>query len=68
MLAAPDLPPVVRAIILEYIDKKVAGLYGHSKPQLRQFTARLAEQRSGAYPNESGRLTAQGEKIVRPLH
>jgi hypothetical protein len=67
MLAAPHLPPVVRAIILEYIDERVAGLYDHGKLQLRRFTARLAEQRSGAYPNESGRLTAQGEKIVRPL-
>jgi hypothetical protein len=34
-------------IILEYIDEKVAGLYGHSKLQLRRFTARRAEQRSG---------------------
>jgi hypothetical protein len=47
MLAAPQLPPLVRAIILEYIDEKVAGLYGHSKLQLRRFTARWAEQRSG---------------------
>jgi hypothetical protein len=46
MLAAPQLPTLVRAIILEYIDEKVAGLYGHSKLQLRR-TARRAEQRSG---------------------
>ena len=46
MLAAPQLPTLVRAI-LEYIDEKVAGLYGHSKLQLRRFTARRAEQRSG---------------------
>ena len=47
MLTVPQLPPLVRAIILEYIDEKVAGLYGHSKLQLRRFTARRAEQRSG---------------------
>ena len=47
MLTAPQLPPLVRAIILEYIDEKVAGLYGHSKLQLRRFTARWAEQRRG---------------------
>jgi hypothetical protein len=47
MLAAPQLPPLARAIILEYVDEKVAGLYGHSKLQLRRFTARLAEQRIG---------------------
>ena len=44
MLAAPQLPTLVRAIILEYIDEKVAGLYGHSKLQLRRFAARLTEQ------------------------
>lgn len=44
MLAAPKLPPLVRAIILEYVDEKVAGLYGHSKLQLRRFAARLTEQ------------------------
>jgi hypothetical protein len=47
MLAAPHLPPLVRAIILEYIDERVAGLYGHSKFQLRRFTARQAVQSSG---------------------
>jgi hypothetical protein len=45
MLAAPQLPPRVRAIILEYVEEKVAGLYGHSKLQLRRFTTRLAERR-----------------------
>jgi hypothetical protein len=47
MLAAPHLPPLVRAILLEYVDERVAGLYGHSKLQLRRFSARRAQQRSG---------------------
>ena len=42
MLAAPRLPPLVRAKILEYIDEKAAGLYGHSSTQVRRFTARLS--------------------------
>jgi hypothetical protein len=41
MLNAPRLPPVVRAAILDYVDGKVAGSYGHSKRQLHQFAARV---------------------------
>jgi hypothetical protein len=42
MLAAPQLPPLVRATILEYVEEKAAGLYGHSKMQLRRFAAGLS--------------------------
>ena len=42
MLAAPRLPPLVRDKVLEYIDEKIAGSYGHSKTQIRRFTARLS--------------------------
>jgi oligoribonuclease (3'-5' exoribonuclease) len=44
MLAAAQLPPLVRARIFEYVDEKTAGLYGHSKIQLRRFAARLAPE------------------------
>jgi hypothetical protein len=40
MLAAPQLPPLVRLKILEYIEEKAAGLYGHRKIALRRFAAR----------------------------
>ena len=30
MLAAPRLPPLVRAKVLEYVEEKTAGRYGHS--------------------------------------
>jgi hypothetical protein len=50
MLATPQLPPIVRAIILEYVDEKAAGIYGHGKLQLRRFTARLAGARIGHFP------------------
>src|SRR5262245_18835535 len=46
MLAAPQLPAPVRTTIHEYIDEKAAGLYGHSKVQLRRFVARLTDKRS----------------------
>ena len=39
ILAAPRLPACVRAKILEFIDEKAAGLYGHSKSIQRKFIA-----------------------------
>jgi hypothetical protein len=42
MLAAPELPLMVRAKILEYIQEKATGLYGGSQSQRRRFTARLS--------------------------
>jgi hypothetical protein len=45
MLAAPQLPPLVRATVLEYVEEKAAGLYGHSKVQLRRFAAGLSVER-----------------------
>jgi hypothetical protein len=42
MWAAPQLPPLVRSKILEYVEEKAAGLYGGSKSQRRRFTARLS--------------------------
>jgi len=47
MLAAPRLPALVRATILEYVDERVAGRYGHNKIQLRRFAERLAFKRLG---------------------
>jgi hypothetical protein len=41
MLAAPHLPALVRATILEYVAEKAAGSYGHNKIQLRRFAERL---------------------------
>jgi hypothetical protein len=42
MLAAPQLPRLVREKILEYIEDRAAGLHGHNKIQVRKFAARLA--------------------------
>jgi hypothetical protein len=43
MLAAPSLPSSVRAILLEYMEEKAAGLYGDSKRQIGQFVTRVAQ-------------------------
>jgi hypothetical protein len=37
MLAVPELPPLVRTKILEYVEEKAAGLYGGSRSQRRKF-------------------------------
>jgi hypothetical protein len=44
MLAAPELPLLVRAKILEYVGEKAAGLYGGSQNQRRRFTDRLSNR------------------------
>ncbi len=42
MLMSPQLPPLARAKIVEYVQEKAAGLHGHNKMQLRRFDARLS--------------------------
>jgi len=42
MWASPQLPPLARSKLLEYLEDKTAGRYGHSTAQLRRFTARLS--------------------------
>jgi hypothetical protein len=42
MLAAPGLPSEVRAKVLEYVEEKTAGRYGHSKHVRRRFVNRLS--------------------------
>jgi hypothetical protein len=74
MLAAPDLPPLARSKILEYIEEKTAGLYGGSRSQRRKFAARLAIEESPVYgktiptvPGHNGTTRANREgSWVRP--
>jgi hypothetical protein len=42
MLASSTLPGSARAAIIEYVEEKAAGIYGHSKAQRRRFIAALA--------------------------
>src|SRR5262249_10241104 len=44
MLRAPQLPPSVREKIIEYIEEKSAGTYGHKKSQIERFAAALQPQ------------------------
>jgi hypothetical protein len=70
MLAAAQVPLLVRARILEYLDEKIAGLYGHSKIQLRRFGARLAPEsvvHSQAKLAEAAQKTQHYRQDLRPV-
>jgi hypothetical protein len=45
ILMAPQLPPLVRAKLFDYIEDKIAGVYGHSPQQVRRFATRLMAER-----------------------
>ena len=42
ILTATQLPPLVRAKVLAYVEEKAAGFYGHSDALRRRFIARLS--------------------------
>jgi len=46
MLKAPRLPPFVRAKVLEYVEEKATGRYGHGKMLRHKFIARLSIKQS----------------------
>ena len=59
MLSAPQLPALVRAKIVEYIEEKSEGFYGHRKLQLRRFTRALSfKERSVVRVERDEQLTA----------
>jgi hypothetical protein len=70
MLAAPELPPLARTKILEYVEEKAAGLYGGCRSQRRKFAARLSieklpvcgEAESTLVPEHNGITDANGER------
>ena len=64
ILAAPKLPPLVRAIVLQYVAEKTAGLYGDDRRRLRVFTAQL-----GLHAHEHARIfTDRGEESTRRVN
>jgi hypothetical protein len=61
ILGARQLPPGARAKVLEYVEEKTAGLYGHKNSQLRRFKARLSVHRSIRVAPEGSRMgTSKG--------
>jgi hypothetical protein len=43
MLASPKLPQGTHAILIQYVEEKANGLYGHSRVQRRRFVAALSD-------------------------
>jgi hypothetical protein len=70
MVAGPELPPLARTKILEYVEEKAAGLYGGSRRHRRKFAARLSieklpvcrETESTLVPEHNGITRASGER------
>ena len=61
MLAAPELPPLARTKILEYVEEKAAGLYGGSRSQRRSFAARLSIEELLVYREPESTLPERNE-------
>jgi hypothetical protein len=67
MLSSRHLPPLVRATILEYVDEKAAGMYGHGKMQIRRFSSRLADRRIAHARTHSAENHYAARKQFPPL-
>ena len=66
MLAAPNLPALVRTKILEYAEEKVAGRYGHSNVARNRFATLLSvdliDKKASSSDGKSLRRNARAEK------
>jgi hypothetical protein len=48
ILSAPNLPPAARRKVEEYVEEKIAGLYGHTVHRRRWFREQISELRLSA--------------------
>jgi hypothetical protein len=51
MLTSADLPRSVRVALLEYIEERAAGHYGHGKTECRKFRAKIRDYSFGQTAN-----------------
>ena len=42
ILSSPNVPPVVRRKVEQYVEEKIGGLYGHSEPRRRAFSRSIS--------------------------
>ena len=61
MLSAPQLPLLVRAKIVEYVDEKLAGSYGHSKALRQKFAEKLS---ADCYRQPQARKIAADRDVI----
>jgi hypothetical protein len=64
ILERPRLDRRVRTKVIEYVQEKASGFYGHNKTQLRRFTERLSAPavRFNGYRREDYRAERYGEQ------
>ena len=49
ILSSPNLPPAARRKVEEYVEEKIAGLYGHSQDRRRWFRDQFASRSGTAH-------------------
>jgi hypothetical protein len=54
ILHAPELPPSVRTKIVEYVEERSTGLYGHGPAQIRRFSDRIGSMSAVPVRHEGG--------------
>jgi len=63
ILKTPQLDRRVRAKVIEYVQEKASGFYGHNKTQLRRFTERLsARAATNVYRKDDYRAQRYNER------
>jgi transcriptional regulator with XRE-family HTH domain len=66
MLSSQQLPPPARKILLEYVEEKLAGAYGHNQRQLRKFRERLGANGFWADGKEAARRSDAPQTFNSP--
>jgi len=68
ILCAPRLPLPVRIKILEYVQERVSGVYGHSKSQSRRFSIRVGWARTHVDAGtNSSQSHSKGDQPIREI-
>jgi hypothetical protein len=55
ILSTPSLPPAARRKVEEFVEEKIAGLYGHSEGRVRWFGDQFASRSGTAHSTLGGR-------------
>jgi hypothetical protein len=70
MLSTPNLPALVRSRILEYVEEKLTGTYGHGKTQRMRFLAQISSSctsKVSAQPLEPRKKEQPSQDVVLPI-
>ena len=66
ILMSPRLPPAVRSKVLEYVEEKISGRYGHGPHQVARFAERVIHARQMAHSDDLAvRLEGAANELSR---